>query len=319
VLPEEPFEGMFAEHSYASSTPVSDGERVYVYFGRAGALAFDLDGNRLWQTSVGTEFDPRHWGSASSPILYKDVLIVTATAESEAIVGLDTRTGQELWRQEAQGFGGTWGTPVLAKVDETRTDLVLGVPFEMWGLSPENGKLRWYCEAIYADTYCASVVVERDVVYAIEGRAGGSIAIRAGGKGDVAQSHIIWTGTSSSQIKTPIVYDGRIYYFSRGIANCIDAKTGKRVFRARLERGSSGSSNGGGSDYSSPVIADGKVYFVSRSGNMFVLTAGKSFEQLAVNRVTDDLEDFSATPAISDGQLFIRSSKHLYCIAGAGK
>lgn len=96
VLPEDQYGGMFAEHGYASHTPVSDGERVYVYFGKTGALAFDMDGKQLWQTKVGQESDPRGWGSASSPVIYKNVLIVTASAESEALVGLDAKTGKEL-------------------------------------------------------------------------------------------------------------------------------------------------------------------------------------------------------------------------------
>jgi len=342
VLPEDEFGGMFAEHGYASHTPVSDGKRVYVYFGKAGALAFDLEGNQLWQTKVGTGLDPRGWGSASSPILYKHLLIVTASAESEALVALDTETGQEVWRQEAAGLSSTWGTPVLVPVDAERTDLVLGVPYEIWGFNPDTGKLRWYCQAMETDSYCSSVVAADGVVYGIEGMGGGSIAVRAGGKGDVGQggeSRIVWSGRDSNRIGSPLFYDGRIYFFSRGIAHCITATEGKQVFEGRLQggtaqprpqggppgggRGGFGGGFGGrgggafGGDYSSAVVADGKIYFVTRSGDMFVLNAGPKFEQLAVNRVTADREDFSATPAISDGQLFIRSNKHLYCIASA--
>lgn len=336
VLPEDNYGGMFAEHGYASHTPVSDGERVYVYFGKSGALAFDMDGNQLWQTKIGTESDPRGWGSASSPVLYKDTVIVTASAESQAIVALDTSTGKEVWRQEAAGLGSTWGTPVMVKVDDERTDLVLGVPYEFWAFNPDDGKLRWYCEAMETDSFCSSVVTDGGVVYGIEGRGGGSIAVRAGGKGDVTGTNVVWSGRDSSRIGTPVLYEGRIYFFSNGIANCIEAETGKKLFQSRLEgatggtpsrggsdqggagggRGRRGGGGGmGGSDYASPIIADGKIYFTSRSGDMFVLKASDKFEQLATNRVTSESEDFSATPAVSDGQLFIRSSKHLYCIA----
>lgn len=335
VLPEDDYGGMFAEHGYASHTPVSDGERVYVYFGKTGALAFDMDGKQLWQTKIGTESDPRGWGSASSPVLHKNLLIITASAESEAMVGLDKETGKEVWRQEATGLSSTWGTPVVVQVDDTRTDLVLGVPYEIWGFNPENGKLRWYCGAMDTDSYCSSVVAYDGVVYGIEGRGGGSIAVRAGGRNDVTNSHVVWKGRDSNRIGTPVAYEGRLYFFSNGVANCIDAATGKKIFQARLQgsgqqnragdaavrggrgqgRGRGRRGGGFGGDYSSPIVADGKIYFQSRGGDAFVLKAGDQFEQLAVNRVTSDSEDFSATPAVSDGQLFIRSSKHLYCIA----
>ena len=134
VLPEDPYTGIgVPEHGYASHTPVSDGRNVYVFFGKTGVLAFDKQGNQLWQTSVGTESDPRSWGSASSPILYQDLLIVPATAESEALVALDKKTGKEVWRQEAAGFSMSWCTPVLVEVDENRSDLAIGVGREIWG------------------------------------------------------------------------------------------------------------------------------------------------------------------------------------------
>jgi outer membrane protein assembly factor BamB len=264
-------------------------------------------------------------------VLYKDLLIVTAAAESQALVGLNKKTGEEVWRQEAQGFSGTWGTPVLVTIDDSRTDLVIGVPFEIWGFNPETGKLRWYCEAMETDSYCSSVVAVGQTVYGIEGRNGGSIAVKAGGQGDVKGTHVIWSGSDRARIGTPIVHDGLIYSFSGSALTCLKADSGERVYQARLQataggaaeapgadggrRGFGGGRGGmGGQDYASPVAADGKIYFQSRSGGVFVVKMGDTFEQLAFNRVTSESEDFSATPAISQGDLFIRSSKHLYCI-----
>lgn len=336
---EEAYRGMFAENGYASHTPVSDGERIYVYFGKGGAAAFDLAGERLWLTVLGKESDRRGWGSASSPVLYEDLVIVTASAESEALVALDQRTGREVWRKEAQGFAGTWGTPVLVKVAEDRTDLVLAVPYEIWGFDPRTGKLRWFCEALNTDSFCSSLTVDQDVVYAVEGRGGGSIAVRAGGTGDVTKTHVVWTGRHNSRISTPLIADGRLYFIAGGIVNCITATKGEKVFQSRLGeggetpagagggRGGRGFGGGGpggggggrggrgGQDYSSPVAADGKLYYVSRGGDIHVLKLGDTFEKLATNRLTSDPEDFSGTPAISDGQIFIRSSRHLYCVS----
>jgi hypothetical protein len=202
------------------------------------------------------------------------------------------------------------------ETEDGGTDLILGVPMEIWGLNPDTGKLRWFCSAMETDSFCSSVVPGDGIVYAMEGRDGGSVAVRVGGQDDVTESHIEWNGDDANRIGTPVLHDGRIYSFAGGMVSCVDAATGKRIFRERLRNGTDRSSSRGfGGDYASPVIADGKLYFVTRGGDMFVLRAGAEFEQLAVNHVTAGSEDFSATPAISDGDIFIRSDKRLYCIA----
>ena len=345
-LPEDRYGGMFAENGYASHTPVSDGKRVYAFFGKSGVTAFDMDGKQLWQADVGHESDRRGWGTASSPILFENLVIVTASIESAALVALDKETGKEVWRKKADGFESTWGTPVLVKVNDERTDLVIGVPYDIWGFNPKTGKFLWYCPAMDTDSYCSSLVVDGDTVIGIEGRGGGSIAVRAGGVDDVSKTNVVWSGRDNNRIGTPVVYEGRAYFVASRIANCLDAKTGKKVFQARLtsdassvaqdeaprsptergpaERAPGGGFGGGfggrggggrGQDYSSPIVADGKVYYTARNGETFVFKAGATFEQLAVNRLTEEAEDFSATPAASAGQLFIRSSKHLYCVS----
>ena len=156
VLPEDTYSGNFTQHGYASHTPVSDGQRVYVYFGKTGALAFDLAGKKLWQTSAGTELGPYHWGTASSPILHKNLLIVTATAESKSLVALDKETGKEVWRRSDKSFYATWGTPTLVDCGNGRTDLVLAVPMKIWGFNPDDGTPRWQCEGICPGSLCST-------------------------------------------------------------------------------------------------------------------------------------------------------------------
>lgn len=322
VLPEDRFSGMgVPEHGYASHTPVSDGEHVYCFFGKTGALAFDMQGNELWRTGLGTDSDPKRWGSSSSPILYENVLIVPAGAESRAIVGLDKQTGKELWRAKANSLGDVWGTPAIAKVGDDRTDLIIGAPYEIWGLNPETGKLRWYnTNMAGADSFSSSVVVDNGIAYAIEGRSGGSIATRIGGKGDITESNTLWSGRDRSRFGTPLVLNNRLYFFSSGIVSCLDAKTGDEIFQARLEssqsdgQGGSRFGRGRGGDYASPVAANGRIYYVRRNGDIFVLNASDEYELLAVNRLTDDSEDFSATPAISGDDIFFRSNRHLYAV-----
>jgi outer membrane protein assembly factor BamB len=337
VLPEETYRGQFAENGYASHSPVSDGEKVFVFFGKSGVHAYDLDGKQLWKADVGDGLSRRGWGSASSPILYKNLVIVTALIESQTLYALDKETGKVVWKQEAKGFDGMWGTPALVEVDG-RTELVFAVPYEIWGMDPQTGKMLWYCEAVNVDYICSSILVDGSIVYAAESGPGGSgrIAVRAGGSGDVTKTHVLWSSREAGRIGTPVAVDGRLYWVSGGVANCVDARTGERVYQSRLAGSSGAPAAGppggnrpggrpggfggfggggrGGQDYSSAVAADGKLYYVRRSGETAVIKLGDTFEQLATNRFEEG-GDFSASPAIGDGELFIRSSKFLYCVA----
>jgi outer membrane protein assembly factor BamB len=322
ALPEDEFEGNFRQNGYASHSPVSDGERVYVFFGKTGALAFDLEGNQLWSADLGKESSPTTWGSASSPILHGNLLIVTAAAESESIAALNKDTGEVVWKKEAAGFSGTWGTPVLVAVDG-RTEVVLAVPGELWAFDVETGKLLWHCEAPTSNPVGASVITHDGVIYVMGGRQGGSLAVKAGGSGDVGETHVLWRGNDSIGIGTPLFYDGRIYWVGRdSVLNCINAADGQRVYQERLESESSAPSQGQGGgrggrsqEYSSPVAAGGNLYFISRSGAGAVVALGDKFEQLATNSLGEEGEEFSATPAISNGEMYVRSNRRLYCIA----
>lgn len=343
VLPEDAYSGMgVPQHGYASHTPVSDGERVFVFLGKSGVRAWDLDGQEIWQASVGKGSDDRAWGSSSSPILAGNVLVVPAGAESRAVIGLDKATGRELWRAESDLLGGVWGTPALSQVDDERLDIVLGAPYEIWGLNPETGKLRWFCEAMETDQFNSSVVIDGNRIFAAEGRQGGSIAIKAGGVKDISEGGVIWSGRDRNRFSTPLIHENRLYLISGGVVSCVNAEDGSEIFRGRLpsggsnggaENGDEGNSRGGrggfGSrgggrggfggfgniDYASPVLGDGKIYFVSRGGDIHVIEPGTELNVLATNRVTNESEDFSATPAISAGCIFIRSSHHLYCVS----
>jgi outer membrane protein assembly factor BamB len=310
---------------------VSDGARVYAFLGKAGVYAYDLDGNQLWQADVGKGSDRRRWGSASSPVLYENILIVPAIAESSSLVGLDKNTGKQIWKEESGSLESSWSTPLLVKVDDKKTDLVMPMGGEVWGLNPENGKLRWYCTDIPGDSFYTSVTSKDDVIFgSVGGRSGGgSFAIKVGGKGDVTKSHMTWTNGDQSSYATPVLHDGKMFIASRGIAISMKIDDGKQVAKVRLSGSDGGGAEnagggsrfggrgggGGGSDYSSPVIAGDKLYYIKRNGETFVFSAaGDDLEQLAVNQVTTDQENFSASPAICDGQIFLRSDKHLYCI-----
>lgn len=323
VLPEDPWSGMgVPAHGYASHTPTSDGKRVYAFFGKSGVKAFDLDGTELWERSVGTDSDPRRWGSSSSPIVVDDVVIVVAGPERRAVVGLDAETGEERWTAESDSLASVWGTPVTAPGQGGGTDVVLATPGELWGMNPATGKIRWYAAAVGEEGFNTSATVDGDgVAYCIEGRSGGSIAVRTGGKGDVSDTHVVWNGRDANRFGTPLVHDGRVWFVANRIANCLDAKTGERRFQTRLpsEGGGGGGGFGRGGDYASPVAADGKIFYVTSDGEVHVLKAADALESLAVNKLGTEGETFAATPAISDGAIFVRSDRHLWCFSEGGR
>jgi outer membrane protein assembly factor BamB len=218
---------------------------------------------------------------------------------------------------------------VIAK-GENGDEVVISVPGEVWGFNPDTGKLRWYAQGLQSDSVCNSVVADGSIVFTLGERGGGSVAIKAGGKGDVSATHTLWTGSNGPRIPTPIVWEGHLYWVNSSLAVCRDAKTGAEVYNERIEStgggevASTGRSGGfgggrrgggmGGGDYASPVAANGHLFQVTRRGEVIVTKLSPKFELVARNRIEGDTSDHSATPAISDGQLFLRSSKTLYCI-----
>jgi hypothetical protein len=320
AMPEDPYTGAgVPAHGYASHTPVSDGTNVYAFFGKSGVHAFDMDGNPLWQADVGKESDPNRWGSSASPIVFEDTVIVTASAESQAIVGLDRQTGKERWRQEAAGLDNMWGTPCLVEIDDNRTDLVMCVAGELWGLDPHNGKLRWYANATGAQHAYASVVTDGTRVFAITSRGGGSIALDAGGSGDVSESKTVWTGRDTASFASPVRHGSKLYSVTRGIVSVIDAGTGQRLQRPRLEGAEETGGRFGSLDYPSPIVVGNHLYYLNGSGQMFVFELGDEMQLVAVNRVTPEKEIFRGTPAVADNRLVMRSQTHLYCVTNKGE
>ena len=306
VLPEDTARGFITGHGYASSTPASDGKNIYVFFGKSGVLCYDLDGKQVWKVSVGTGSDPRGWGSAASPVLYKGLVIINAIVESERIVALNKKTGKQAWEAKATGYGQCWSTPILVNV-KGNSELVINVPNEIWGLNPTNGKLRWYADVMPGGAMCTSPVAHEGVVYGIGGRRSGGAAIRLGGRGDVSRSHLVYTNDLGSYVTSPVVSGDHVYWVSdRGIATCINKKTGKEVYRRRL--------SGARQLYASVTLADGKIYAVTRYNGIFVIDAKPKFKVLAHNKL-DDESLFNASPVVVNGEILIRSDRYLYCIA----
>lgn len=289
---------------YASNTPVSDGERIYVLFGNSGVLAYDLTGKQVWTQEVGSE-SAAMFGSASSPILYKDTVVVTAGSESESIRALDRKTGKEVWKTEAASLSRSYSTPIVVKNSDGDDEMLVSVPYEIWSLNPTSGKLKWYAET-RVDTGACPVLVARDgIVYAIGGRSGGRTAVKIGGKDDVTSSNVLWSKTGGAYVPSPVLHKGHLYWVTdRGVVNCVNIKSGEEAGRARL----------GGQFYASIMLINDRLYAVSRFEGTHILEANPQLKTVAQNKLSDE-SDFSASPAVSNGELFIRSDSSLYCIA----
>jgi outer membrane protein assembly factor BamB len=302
VLPEHEYKGEGSYQGYAASTPVLDDGHVYVFFGKAGVYCFDLDGKEVWHTLVGKNING--WGSGASPILYKDTVIVNASVESGALVALDRATGKEVWR--SPGIQSAWNTPVLVKTQKGQ-ELVVSIEKWVVAVDPDNGKELWRADGVHRYV-CPSVVAHDGVVYAIGGGST-SLAVKAGGTGDVTTTDVVWRLGKGSNVGSPIYHDGHVYWPSDdgGQVNCQEAATGKVVYSERLAPPS-------GKIWASPVLADGKLYYVSKENGIYVVAAEPKYRLIAHNVIAGDKSRSNASLAVSDGQLFYRNDQYLYCI-----
>jgi len=303
VLPESKYQkGNDSEHGYSSSTIASDGQSLYVFFGKSGVYRLDMDGKEIWNASVGT--GTSGWGSSNSPVLYKDMVIINASIESQSLVALNKSDGKEVWR--TKGIRSSWNTPVLVDAPNG-TEVVVSDNNNVLAFDPANGKELWRVSG-FNNYVCASVVANKDIVYVVRtgGKAGSALAIKSGGQGDVTDSHVIWRSPKSSLVPSPVYYEGRLYW-PGGIAQCLDAATGKEVYAGRL-------TGGGTSFYASPLAADGKIYYVTRTAGTYVIQAGPEFKQFAYNKFDDDSSRSNAGPIAHDGCILMRTDKYLYCI-----
>ena len=303
-LPEQ--ERIREDHGYASSTPVADPERIYTFFGKSGAFAFDHNGKQLWQTKLGDKLNG--WGSATSPTLHKDLVIFNASVESESLVALDKKTGREVWR--AGGIKDSWHAPALVTAPDGKTEVVVAMLRKVLAFDAENGSPLWNCDTSINWYMCPTPIAENGIVYSIGGRnPNGALAIRAGGRGDVTTTHVVWKLNKGSNVPSPILHDGHLYFAHEnlGVVYCVNAKTGAVVFEERLEPSP-------GQIYASPVLADGRIYFTGRTGRTVVIAASPKFEVLATNTLESNRGVFNSSPAVSGNRLLLRSNRTLYSL-----
>jgi outer membrane protein assembly factor BamB len=303
-VPHRGVERIHRKNSHASATPVTDGERVYASFGSQGLVAVDLDGKVVWQTPLGDLAN--YHGSAGSPILYRDTVILYQDhAGPSFVAAFDTETGETRWRTERETRIG-WGTPIV--IDAAgRHELIVSSEDEVNAYAPKTGAPLW---KVRGNTFevIPTPTVGHGLVFCSSGRAGPTLAIRPGGEGDVTDTHVVWqTVKGSPFIPSTIVVGDQLYMVNdmSSVVTSYEARTGTLVFQGRLGRPRKESFS------ASPVAVDGKVFFTNDSGETFVLRAGPELEILHVNRLNAPV---LATPALVDGRWYFRTDRELICI-----
>lgn len=306
--------------TFANSTPVTNGKYVVAFFGSEGLYCFDLKGKLKWKVDVGILnagwfFDPDYeWGTASSPIIYKDFVIVQCDIQKGSfIAAYNLKDGRQVWKTSREEIP-SWGTPTIVE-GKSRVELVTNATKAARGYDPLTGKELWRLKgnpeitsttpiAAHDLIYICNSYKERFVAAIKQGEANGDISLKAGEK---TNSAVIWSLTNSGSYQpSPLIYGDQMYICNNnGALSVHNAKTGERLYQERIGRD-------GGSFSASPVAADGKIYFSGEDGDVFVMKAGAKPELLSKNPMG---EVMMATPAISDGMLFIRGQKHLFAIA----
>lgn len=301
---EAPLERIHKLNSYASSTPATDGQRVYVSFldqDQMFIAAYDFDGNQLWVVRPGV-FSSIH-GYCASPVLWKDTVIVNGDHDGPAyIVALDKATGQTRWKIDRPNHVRSYCTPIIRRFDG-RDQLILSGSKSVASYNPDSGEQHWVIDGP-TEQFVASLVDNGKLLFMTAGFPDRHIlAIRPDGRGNVTQSHIVWrTERGCSYVPSPIVVgDYFLVVADNGVASCFIADTGERHWMERL----------GGGHSASLVAANGLVYFTSDDGVTTVVRPGPKLDIVARNELGDEVY---ASHAISDGRLFIRSLNYLWCI-----
>ena len=305
--------------TFASSTPATDGKNVVVFFGSEGLYCFDLDGKLQWKADLGVLdagwfFDPDYqWGIATSPIIYKDLVIVQCDIQKDSfIAAYSLKTGKQVWKTSREEIP-SWGTPTVYE-GKSRSELVTNATQAIRSYDPLTGKELWSMKGnpeVTATTpisafdliFISNSYRPNQPLYAIKPGASGDISLK---QGQETNEFVQWSKQrGGSYMPTPLVYGDYLYVCAnQGVLTVYEAKTGVRVYQQRI-------GDQGGSYSASPVAGDGKIYLSSEDGDVFVVKAGPKYELLSSNKVG---EVMMATPAISEGTIIIRAQQHVIAV-----
>lgn len=315
----EPLEKRHIKSTYANSTPATDGRVVVSWFGSQGLYAYDMKGHFLWKADLGRidvgayDIPTYEWGPASSPIIWNNLVIVQCDTQTDSfLLALDAATGETVWKTDREELP-SWGSPTIADTPNG-PQLVTNASNYIRGYDPTNGKELWRLGGsskitaptpIFADGLfvVASGRGPERPIFVIKPSARGDVTLRDGKK---SSDVIVWSMTGrGSYMPTPLVYRGILYVLANnGLFDAYDLKTGKEIYRQRLPNVGSGFS-------ASPIASDGKIYLSNEDGEMFVIGAGENFSHISTNSMGELL---MATPALSDGVMYVRSSSSLFAI-----
>jgi len=325
VEPEK-IEEVHALSSPAGSTPATDGERVYVYFGSYGLLCYDLNGNLKWERRLPNPENP--YGAVASPIIAGDLLVLNHQGKDAYLLGVSRRDGRTVWKTDRSKFQYGWSTPVHWRHDGIDEIVVLGGDFEpnqrLMAYNLADGAERWWVGGLppsgkstpvigggmvflaAPDIMLETAAEKRNPERAAQFYANNAarvMAVSPGGKGEVNQTNVVWSERKGVPgVPSPLYYKERLYTFlNGGIVFCRVAKTGELVYSGRL--------GAPGYYYSSPIAADNKIYIASEEGVVVVLDAGEQLKVLATNKLDGAI---LATPALADGNIYVRTESHLY-------
>ena len=303
-VPYPDAETIHNDNTFCAGSPTTDGKLVYASFDSAGVIACDFSGKVVWRRELGKL--AHIFGPAATPVIYKNLLIIhRGPGEPTHIIALDKRTGETIWDTPEVGKNhqlyGSWSTPVIYRSGD-HDEFALSMPGELKGYDPLTGKELWRCDGLGPSNYPDTAIGD-NVLLGISGFRKSMMAVRMGGVGDITETHRLWHIPETQQrIGSGVVKDGYLYLSNAtGIAECIEVQSGKTIWKERL----------GGDLWGSILLAGDRMYVSNTQGEIFVLAASPRFQLIAKN---DMGEHTKAALAPSDGQLFIRTYKNLYCV-----
>jgi outer membrane protein assembly factor BamB len=303
---EIPHQGIQQSNTYSSGSPVTDGERLYVWFNSFGLYCYDFEGKLIWQKDLGKKNVT--FGEASSPALAGDVLIVVQDAnDGSAIYGFDKKTGKELWRKERNERSG-WTTPYVLTHDG-KMQVVVNGSNAVRSYNPKTGEVIWECSGLGANPV-PMVVADKDTVYAMSGhRDPAAMAIALGKTGNLTGTDAVkWRiDRGTPYVPSPLLYGDLLFFCQRtaGIVSCLDPETGKPFYAEQRLEGITGV-------YGSPIGVNNRIYLPGQNGTVVVLEKAKELKVLANNKLDDG---FDTSPVVVGNELFLRGRDNLYCIA----
>ena len=289
---------------------MTDGTLLYAWFGTGQIVALTRDGEVAWQRHLGKEISPFdvQWGHSSSPVLFEDLLILLCDhASASYLLALDKKTGTERWKADRGKGRSSYSTPLVVR-SASGPELIVNSSERLDAYDPRTGQLLWYTGEPNRFPV-PSAVFHDGIIYTSRGyRSGPYLAIRPGGRGDITATHRVWhVPTGAPYVSSLLYYDGVIYMANDvGVLTAVDAANGERLWQERVD----------GVFSASPVGGGGHVYFLSENGDTVVVRAGRKPRIVGRNALGARV---IASPAISHGQLFIRTDDHLIAIGGGRK